>query len=282
MESLAGSLAQYADYLERQNKKTKLRHASVGPVRQLSDSITLTYVKATTGSLFPLFRELSSTLEAVQPYEHVFLNELCPGDPRKRYEFIQSLQRTGIESSVVLCTHSSGTNTGNMHFIWRVPKDEEIKRVFTRSQSVIECIRPQFPVFHTRTMRKTMFSKFGRIAPSVKPAVLRYFYRDLTGDSTAANVMMEEEIDTRVKQFLQMEPDDPQTVFDLREVQCPEKKTKYEIFWAEAEKFINEDIGTAVDDRRHCQVTHLARAISVRDFREQVFGSLPRRKSYSK
>ena len=93
-----------------------------------------------------------------------------------------------------------------------------------------------------------MFSKFGRIAPSLKPAVLRYFYHDLTGDSTAANVMVEEEVDARVKQFLQMEPDDPQTIFDLREVHCPEKKTKYEVFWAEAEKFINEDIGTAVDD----------------------------------
>lgn len=87
--------------------------------------------------------------------------------------------------------------------------------------------------------------------------------------------MMEEEIDARVKQFLQMEPDDPQTVFDLREVPCPEKKTKYEILWAEAEKFIIEDIGIAVDDRRHCQVTHLARAISVRDFREQVSGRCP-------
>ena len=139
MESLAGSLAQYADYLERQNKKSKLRHASVGPVRQLSDSITLTYVKATTSSLFPLFRELSSTLEAVQPYEHVFLNELCPRDPRW-YEFIQSFERTGVESSVVLCTHSSGNNTGNMHFVWHVPKNEEIDRVFTRSQCVIESI----------------------------------------------------------------------------------------------------------------------------------------------
>ena len=165
MESLAGSLAQYADYLERQNKKTKLRHASVGPVRQLSDSITLTYVKATTGSLFPLFRELSSTLEAVQPYEHVFLNELCPGDPRRRYEFIQSLQRIGIESSVVLCTHSSGTNTGNMHFIWRVPKDEEIKRVFTRSQSVIECIRPQFPVFIQELCEKPCFPSSDELPP---------------------------------------------------------------------------------------------------------------------
>ena len=64
-----------------------------------------------------------------------------------------------------------------------------------------------------------------------------------------------------------MEPDDSQTIFDLREVQCPEKKTKYEGFWAEAEKFLNEDIGTAVDDRRHCQVTHLATAVSVLDFR---------------
>ena len=60
--------------------------------------------------------------------------------------------------------------------------------------------------------------------------MLRYFYRDLTGDSTAANVMVEEEVDTRVKQFLQMEPDDPQTIFDLHEVQCPEKTTKYEVF----------------------------------------------------
>lgn len=60
--------------------------------------------------------------------------------------------------------------------------------------------------------------------------MLRYFYRDLTEDSTAANVMVEEEVDTRVKQFLQMEPDDPQTIFDLHEVQCPEKTTKYEVF----------------------------------------------------
>ena len=270
VESLAGSLAQYVDYLERQNKKAKLRHASDVPIRQLSNSITLTYIKATTGSLFPSFRELSTTLEAAEPYQHVFLNDLCPGDPRRRYEFIQSLERTGVESSVVVCTHSSGNNTGNMHFVWRVPKDEEIERVFIRSQSVIESIRPQFPIFHTRTMREAMFSKFGRIASSVKPAVLRHFYRDLTGDSTAANVMVEEEVDTRVKQFLEMEPDDPQTIFDLREVRCSEKKTKHEGFWAEAEKFINEDIGTAVDDRRHCQVTHLAKAVSIRDFREQV------------
>ncbi len=50
---------------------------------------------------------------------------------------------------------------------------------------------------------------------------------------------------------------------------------QYDVFWNEAEKFINEDVGMAVEDRRHGQVTHLARAISIRDFREQVTSRCP-------
>ena len=34
--------------------------------------------------------------------------------------------------------------------------------------------------------------------------------------------------------------------------------SKYESFWNECGKFLKEDIGTAVDDRRHGEVTHLA------------------------
>ena len=40
--------------------------------------------------------------------------------------------------------------------------------------------------------------------------------------------------------------------------------------WAKAKEFLEEDIGTAVYDRRHTQVVHLAKAVSVRDFRDQV------------
>ena len=45
---------------------------------------------------------------------------------------------------------------------------------------------------------------------------------------------------------------------------------KFNVFWDEAQKFINEDQGVAVDDRCHGEVTHLAKVISVRDLREQV------------
>ena len=85
-----------------------------------------------------------------------------------------------------------------------------------------------------------MFSKFGRIAPSVKLSVLQYFYCELTGDATAANDMGEADIDERVLQFLQMEPDEPSTVTDLREVKHPECKTKYDVFWNNAELFLSE------------------------------------------
>ena len=72
-----------------------------------------------------------------------------------------------------------------------------------------------------------------------------------------------------------MEPEDPQTLFDLREVCSMKGHTKFQAFWDEAAKYIDEDVGTAVDDRRHTTVTHLAKVISIRDFRDQVAARLP-------
>ena len=113
-------------------------------------------------------------------------------------------------------------------------------------------------------MRKELYSKFGRDSPSVKPSVLIHFYHELTGDSSAANCLNEAEVDARVTELLFMEPDDPKTIVDLCEVQHPEQKTKYEYFWKEAKKFLDEGIGTAVDDRRHLQITHLSTYIHTR------------------
>jgi len=58
------------------------------------------------------------------------------------------------------------------------------------------------------------FLKFGQVAPSVKPSVLRHFYHELTGDSSAANCLNESETDARVTELLSMEPDDPKTIVD--------------------------------------------------------------------
>ena len=39
-----------------------------------------------------------------------------------------------------------------------------------------------------------------------------------------------------------MEPEEPGTIFDLREFRNPEKKTKYNVFWNEAETYIYEGV----------------------------------------
>lgn len=48
-----------------------------------------------------------------------------------------------------------------------------------------------------------------------------------------------------------MESEEPRKILGLREVRCSDGKMKYQEFWDEATNFINEDVGTAVDDLRH-------------------------------
>lgn len=59
--------------------------------------------------------------------------------------------------------------------------------------------------------------------------------------------------------------EDPDIVVDLR-YHNGRDKSKFDVFWQHCERFLNEDISVAVDDCRHGQITHLARAISFRDF----------------
>ena len=84
--------------------------------------------------------------------------------------------------------------------------------------------------------------------------------------------MSEAEVDKRVKLYVEME--DPDVVIDLRELQSG-RGSKFDCFWEECEKFLQEKVGVAVDERRHSQVTHVASAISVRDLREQVASRCP-------
>ena len=72
---------------------------------------------------------------------------------------------------------------GNLNFIWRVSGVE--KEDFTKSLPIVETIK--IPIFYTRTMRNVLFTKFGRISPSVKPYMLRYLYSELTGDHSPAD-----------------------------------------------------------------------------------------------
>ena len=115
-------------------------------------------------------------------------------------------------------------------------------------------------------MRKSLISKFGQVSSKVQPAVLRHFYRELTGNCTAGSNLTETEIDKRVSLVIDMEPDEPSTIFYLRSLIHRLRVLSS----GPASSYLNETIETAVDDRCHSEVVHLAHAISVRDLRDEV------------
>ena len=68
--------------------------------------------------------------------------------------------------------------------------------------------------------------------------------------------------------------EDPDVIIDLRELHT-ERQSKFDVFWEECDKYLRENIGLAVDDRRHSSVTHIASAVSVRDLQQQVAARCP-------
>ena len=116
-------------------------------------------------------------------------------------------------------------------------------------------------------MRQAAYEKYGLISSCIRKSVLRHMYKDLVGDSSAAAMTSQAELDERVRAFFELE--EPGLVYDLRQLYSG-RASIYNTFWDVAKAFLEEDVGTPVDDRRHTQVVHLAKAISVRDLREQV------------
>lgn len=173
-----------------------------------------------------------------------------------------TLESTQLFVPCILLVYSPGSNVGNLQFLWKAPDDKDVSECFERSQAVVESVKQCLPVYHTRAMRASMFQKFGRISPKVKPSVLRYFYRDLTGDQSASDTTSQSEVDAHITDIIDME--DVNVLPDLRTLNSGQR-TRFDCLWAEYEKFLSEDVGTSVDDQRHGLVAHLARAISIKD-----------------
>ena len=79
-------------------------------------------------------------------------------------------------------------------------------------------------------------------------------------------------VDDRIRVIIDSQ--DPKIVDDLRH-HNPGRTPIYEIFWEECRKYLEDTVETAVDDRRHGETTHLAKAISVRDLLQQVSARCP-------
>ena len=78
----------------------------------------------------------------------------------------------------------------------------------------------------------------------MKKSALRYLYRDLVSDSSAAANLREHEIDERVAAVFELE--EPSLVYDMRE-HFGGRGSQFDIFWEKAKEYLEEDVGTAGD-----------------------------------
>ena len=146
VERLATSLSEYSDYLTKQCCTTKRVHSSLQPVRQTSENLAFCYLPL-CANVAPCFHQLELKLKEKNLFEYLPVEDVCPAEPHKKYEYIQKLRETGLSMKVAFLTYSHGNHIDSLHFVWRVldSVDDDI----SESQRTIEKVKEQLPVFHT-------------------------------------------------------------------------------------------------------------------------------------
>ena len=103
--------------------------------------------------------------------------------------------------------------------------------------------------------------------------VLQNIFADLTGDSRAAPNLATKEINERFQMSLLLE--EPGINVDLRTQPKEKDSDAFECFFKETERYLQEEVGTPVQERRHTESLYLAKAISFNDLHKRICDRVP-------
>ena len=108
VELLAKSLSDYARYLRDQNKKMKITHRSMVPVRSLADNLSFQILPISNLPSLELSK-LEEVLCEKGMFEFVSIeNVISHGDPRKKYEFMNTLKcGLSVRTAELTCCHGN-------------------------------------------------------------------------------------------------------------------------------------------------------------------------------
>ena len=168
----------------------KLHHQMSQPSALQHDSCHSQHLPKASRRLPTSLLPLREVLLQKKPYDPICLNDFTPSDRRQRYEYTHShslkihsdcfcLHRyineleKGVSVGTVLYTHSTGGSILSQHFVWRIPDDFSVEAGLTENQKVIQKLKQDLPVYHTRAMQKEFISSYGRLTNGAKPYVLR-------------------------------------------------------------------------------------------------------------
>ena len=228
MLRLADNLTKYASYLDELVVITQTSHARK-MARTDVDEWQLYHAMNILPTKRAKYKTLHEALQNADSYEAIFINDFAPADRRRRYEYMADLV-----FPVKCIVYSYAALQNHLHFVWKlgIADDDGVRQ--QKNDGTKDKLKPQFPVYHSRAMRRDFISTFGRVT-GVKSAFLREEYRRLTGDSAVARNMSEQEIDSRIQQALEHE--DPEILWDLR-VNNTGRPEDYSIFLQKCQDFI--------------------------------------------
>ena len=166
------SLAAYASYLSIRNKAMKIYHASPEPPVSFSDSSCLKHIN-NISTVLPLLTELDIAVSSAPCYHKICVSDYSP----------QAVDTSSFKSFKKDTHHS---NVGNYHFVWKAPSPLHEGASTCENLRLIEEIKKEIPVYHTRAMKREFFDLYGRLSPESKPYLLRSMYHTLTNDCSTS------------------------------------------------------------------------------------------------
>lgn len=189
-------------------------------------------------------------------YRHVLINEYLPDDRKLRHYFLNRLKEKGISVRSTLYTSVHRGSHESLHFMWKIPNDGATLESQTR---VIDRVREEIPKFHRYHVKRNFAKQAAKL--SVNPKSARLLYKIATEDASASTDSTTAVIDARIMEYVLT--GDADIVLDLRSLR--QNPTSFNDFFNLAATVIEEEAGTAVDDRRHNSIVHLAAAMSGAD-----------------
>jgi hypothetical protein len=267
---LLNSIDEYAIYLQRKCKLVKVVQST--PRSNFEEKANVVVLQANKGVKLYALQKLDNTLKNTDVLTPICVREELPvGLNRKKvYTLTQVLQEGGLSSKCVYYVYNTGGPKPNLHFVWRINETDSESDLINKCCAVIRKIEREVPIYERRITKREFLNSFGFVAD---PFAMRGIFRELTRDQSAASSMSEREIDKRFNYAVLSE--DPGILVDLRHTSPERKKDSFRPFFVECEQYLQEDIGVAVQERRHGQMLYLAKAVSIKDLHSRVKERMP-------
>eukprot|EP00117_Sycon_ciliatum_P050684 scpid23387/ scgid35748/ len=271
IDALATIMEKYSITLDRAAAQAEERRSFDHVVRPLSQFSDIE-IRSATNEVRVLTVQEQRLLDAVSAageWEPVELSSAgILGEDFTAMQKLWFLQSFKLNASVAVYRYAVGGAVGTIVFFWLLPHECSPSDIATKSNMVVEKLRPSIPQYHTRQMRQNFTEMCSNIT-TISPIVRRYLYTCLSGDASTPETAVERDTEERMRLVVLGEL--PELAADLRHLSSG-RPGGYDVFLAAAQDIIRDC--TAEDKRRH-GVAHMSHFLSQRDLHKQASDKCP-------